>query len=186
MLLHLVPCSLSAVMADPRKTQVRALRRLAAHCNDVQPVRDDSGKERVEQFAKQLSKSKFLSAPQKQEVATALEAYLATFSGPPAGQEVVSSTGFRLRGRSFLLTYNWDFLAKPFPDGTPCAGTQQSGLMQSRRAASSRHAEMHRASARAHSEFYATTSPFSKRRRPGASTRRSESRSGTLRRGHQS
>ena len=93
-------------MADPRKTQVRALRRLAAHCNDVQPVRDDSGKERVEQFAKQLSKSKFLSAPQKQEVATALEAYLATFSGPPAGQEVVSSTGFRLRGRSFLLTYN--------------------------------------------------------------------------------
>ena len=26
--------------------------------------------------------------------------------------------GFRLRGRSFLFTYNWDFLHKDLPDGT--------------------------------------------------------------------
>jgi len=26
---------------------------------------------------------------------------------------------FRLRGKSFLFTWNWDFLGKDLPDGTP-------------------------------------------------------------------
>ena len=28
---------------------------------------------------------------------------------------------FRLRGKSFFLSYNWDFFGKPLPDGTPAS-----------------------------------------------------------------
>ena len=35
----------------------------------------------------------------------------------------MTKTGFRMRGTSFLLTYNWDFLSRAFPDGTPCCAS---------------------------------------------------------------
>ena len=44
------------------------------------------------------------------------------FSGnSPAGND----DKCRLRGKSFLLTYNWDFLGKVFPDGTAAAITSE-------------------------------------------------------------
>ena len=30
---------------------------------------------------------------------------------------------FRLRGKSILFTFNWDFLRRAFPDGTPGAAS---------------------------------------------------------------
>ena len=47
-------------MADAvgaRKRLVQTLRGLAKHCSDVRAVRDDVGKGKVEQLAKELSKS---------------------------------------------------------------------------------------------------------------------------------
>ena len=38
-----------------------------------------------------------------------------------ANQAMPPASPFRLRGKSFLFNYNWDFFGKPFPDGTPPA-----------------------------------------------------------------
>ena len=42
----------------------------------------------------------------------------------PAGEAAPRGRGsFRLRGKSILFTFNWDFLGRPFPDGTPAAAS---------------------------------------------------------------
>ena len=47
--------------------------------------------------------------------------YEATFDVLPKAPQptAVAKKGFRLRGRSFLFTYNWDFMGRTLPDGTP-------------------------------------------------------------------
>jgi hypothetical protein len=42
----------------------------------------------------------------------------------PAGEAAPRGRGsFRLRGKSILFTFNWDFLRRAFPDGTPGAAS---------------------------------------------------------------
>ena len=60
-----------------RKRQVQTLRRLARKC-DVQAVRDDARKEKVEELALELSRSRGLADDEKKEAATALADYLKT------------------------------------------------------------------------------------------------------------
>ena len=44
--------------------------------------------------------------------------------GGPAGEDAPRGRGsFRLRGKSILFSFNWDFLGRPFPDGTPAAAS---------------------------------------------------------------
>ena len=114
---------LSAQLRAARRTHVQELRRAARRCN-VQLVSDTASREKVQEFAGEIQSS---SGPQdqKEAAAAAFKAYEATFAeedgtNPQAQGE---TGGFRLRGKSFLLTYNWDFTGKAFPDGTAAATT---------------------------------------------------------------
>ena len=80
----------------------------------------------MQALARQVESSS-AGAAQKAAVAAAFKAYEDTW--PPEEEdeqydedEVV---GFRLRGTSFLLTYNWDFFGKYFLDGTPAAASAE-------------------------------------------------------------
>lgn len=110
-------------MADDvsaRKAHVQSLRTAARACC-VPLVRDDVGRDRVTKFAAAIRNS---AGPANQKTAAdvAFQAYEKTWQVPQA-TEAPKKGGWRLRGRSFLLTYNWDFLGLPFPDGTPAATT---------------------------------------------------------------
>jgi len=48
-----------------------------------------------------------------------------TQEGDPA-EEGTQRGGFRLRGKSILFTYNWNFLGRRFPDGTPAAASEDA------------------------------------------------------------
>ena len=107
---------------ERRKEQVQKLRAAAKECG-VALVRDDVGQAKVTVFAEAIQASAG-AAGVKASAAKAFAAYNATF--PPAqAQPTTATTGptedanFRLRGKSFLATYNWDFLKTPLPDGTP-------------------------------------------------------------------
>ena len=110
-----------------RKGYVRTLRGLARTCG-VELVRDDARKDKVEALAAALAGEPTLDAEGKRSAATALAAFLSTFEPeqPAQAAEVAEEAGkFRLRGKSLLLTYNWDFLNKTFKDGTPCPETPE-------------------------------------------------------------
>jgi hypothetical protein len=112
-----------------RKGFVQTLRLLSDKCQDVATIRDDSGKDKVEKFAADLKRSRYLDTAARAELAQTVEAYLATFPPAAAGGAAAAgagnkqTSGFRVRGRSFLLSYNWDFLNKAFPDGSASCGT---------------------------------------------------------------
>lgn len=111
-----------------RKRFVQTLCKLARESESgLAKIADGAAKPRVEEFGKKLLASGKLDADGKTEATAALDGYLATFvdtAGPSAPQQ--SSKTWRLRGRSFLFTYNWDFLNKVFPDGTACAASHAS------------------------------------------------------------
>lgn len=103
--------------AATRKVHVQTLRRLAKG-SGVSVPRDDARREKVEELGEALARSS-LSEEKKQKAAETLQKYLRTFPAPASVGPV--AVGFRLRGRSFLLTFNCDFFNKAFPDGTPRA-----------------------------------------------------------------
>ena len=105
-----------------RKKHVQTLRGLARVVG-VDAVRDDARRDVVEPWAVQLTENTQMTSAQRQAARDTLASYRATFLavpedlGPPAPPaEAVGE--LRVRGRSFLLTYNWDYLGTPFPDGT--------------------------------------------------------------------
>ena len=103
--------------AVERKNLVKELRAFARQTGVTQ-VRDDSSRARVEaMFQNIVAKAK---AETKSEVTKLFEKYQSSFKVEPVSLPVqsVATETFRLRGRSFLFTYNWDFFHKALPDGT--------------------------------------------------------------------
>ena len=88
--------------------------------------RDTASREKYQALVATVEES-CTSEALREEFAVAFRAYEDTWppeeqgdddeEGPP-GDPVA---GFRLRGTSFLLTYNWDFFGADFPDGTAAA-----------------------------------------------------------------
>lgn len=111
-----------AELVSQRKRHVQTLRSVAKICR-LELIRDDSSQDRVRAFAAAIEASE-AEESQKQKARDAFTAYLATWPAEPAQPQQDEQQGdgtFRLRGRSFLLTYNWDFFNKPLPDGTAAA-----------------------------------------------------------------
>ena len=116
-------------MSSHRKEAVQELRALARDCG-VDRVRDDASREKVMQMVGEIRKQR-----PGQEMLAKLENAFSKYQGTFAEAENVaaaagaasaaSARDFRLRGTSFLFTYNWDFLNKPLPDGTPAPATEQ-------------------------------------------------------------
>ena len=118
-------------MADlvvQRKAHVQALRSCARACG-IPLVRDDAGQDRVRVFVAAIAASRG-AAREKAKAREAYRAYAATWPAadvalPVAPQRAANMEGghVRLRGKSFMLTYNWDFFHTPFPDGTEAPGS---------------------------------------------------------------
>ena len=113
-----------SIMGDvllQRRKHVQTLRSAAKKCG-VPLVRDDVGRESVRAFAAAIQASQG-AEDEKARAKKALAAYEASWpaeAARPSDQAEASGGGvYRLRGKSFLLTYNWDFLNKALPDGTP-------------------------------------------------------------------
>ncbi len=118
-----------AGLAETRKFCVQSLRKAGKAC-DVPLIRDTAAREKVVEFAQAIQNSGG-PADEKTAASRAYEAYVATWPAEDEDDqdeddeevEEVVVVGWRLRGKSFLLTYNWDFWGKAFPDGTPAATT---------------------------------------------------------------
>ena len=118
-----------------RVSHAQALRDIARKCS-VSLVPDTASRAAVSGMVADIRTSTGYAAVKKQLEKT-FKLYESTFTAAVASAssqlsasvqavEVAPQSlpkGFRLRGRSFLLTYNRDFLGKPLPDGTPCPGT---------------------------------------------------------------
>jgi hypothetical protein len=98
---------------------VRELRRVAGLAS-VAACRDDSGKGKVTGMMMDIRAASDLEAAVLQAAEETFQRYECTFSTDTGPKQL---EGFRLRGKSFLLTYNWDYFNKPFPDGTPPPST---------------------------------------------------------------
>ena len=106
--------------ASARKALVKELRTYARQVKVTQ-ARDDSGRAKVEaMYRKIIAKA---SVEVKRLVEEKFKAYTETFKTEVATSpaEDTAAGAFRLRGKSFLLSYNWDFFGKPLPDGTPAS-----------------------------------------------------------------
>ena len=103
------------VVRSKRKALVQKLRVVARSCK-VSLCRDDCGMDKVRAMVEAIRASEG-PTEDKEEAERYFSAFAATF-GTSVPATVGQPTGFRLRGRSFLLTYNWDFLNKALPDGT--------------------------------------------------------------------
>ena len=118
--------------SEARREIVKDLRKYAESCG-VELVRDIASRKDVNKMMDAIrASSKYMSL--KDDVDGKFNEYEQTFSkatdeeaGPEAQAEaerasLVSSNErrreFRLRGTSFLFTYNWDFLGREFPDET--------------------------------------------------------------------
>ena len=111
-----------------RQKLVKELRGVARACGAEQ-VRDDVGREKVKEMFQDINTRK-LSDKQKAAAEKAFKAYEETWPTSGTGVQKVVATEpekaeaspqpatFRLRGTSFLFTYNWDFFQKAFPDGS--------------------------------------------------------------------
>lgn len=103
--------------ATERKNLVKELRAFARQTGATQ-VRDDSSRTRVEaMFQSIVAKA---AGDTKSKVTELFEKYQSSFKVEPVSlpDQSVATETFRLRGRSFLFTYNWDFFHKALPDGT--------------------------------------------------------------------
>ena len=125
-----VSMSLKDVVAR-RRPLVQSIRQAGGRCF-IRGMPDDAGRKRVESFVHRVLESAG-PAKAKSLARASLTAYLATFQDSPAGtgskkskkSTAAPSTSTpkprRVRGKSQLFTYNWDFLASNLPDGTPPA-----------------------------------------------------------------
>ena len=120
------PCAAMAARAK----LVKPLRAIA-RAFGVPQVRDNAPREKVPAMVAGIRKQP-LERGDRQKLEDAVSAYLASFPGVPdyahpagAGDDASGSyaAGFRVRGRSFLLTYNRLFADRAFPDGTPPAAS---------------------------------------------------------------
>ena len=123
-----------SVQAMPTAVELRTLRRehvktlrTAAKTAGVLVVPDGAARAKVQTMAEAIAASS-ASADVRQGAADALAAYVATYAddgpleeAPAPGGAASSGDGFRLRGRSFLLTYNWDFFRRELPRRLPCS-----------------------------------------------------------------
>jgi hypothetical protein len=100
-----------------RKELAQELRRLA-RCAGVPPARDDASKAKMTEMMVALRAAPGLDPATQASAEATFQRYERTFA--KAHQEPET---FRMRGRSFLFTYNWGFLDKAFPDGTPHASS---------------------------------------------------------------
>ena len=105
---------------DERKTLLRELRRVAGLAG-VAVVRDDAGKAKVTAMMLDIRAASGLEAATLQSAEEAFRRYEHTFGADTDHKQ--PPEGFRLRGKSFLLTYNWDYFNKPFPNGAPPPST---------------------------------------------------------------
>ena len=113
--------------ADGRRELVKALRKAAKDCglSSEQVPRDTASRDKVQELAGKAAASNG-SAEDKAKAAEAFTAYEATWAAvEDSGEEGEDEETFRLRGASFLLTYNWDFFGKAFPDGTGPVATKR-------------------------------------------------------------
>ena len=130
-------CSVSACFTFPgnnmvknreREKQVKQLAALAKRCG-LEGVGRQAKKEDVLKLGKAIQDSR-ASVDLKAEAQTATLAYQATFQGGSSSSTAQPSqsaeVGFRLRGKSFLFTYNWDYLHKALPDGTVISPSPQN------------------------------------------------------------
>ena len=96
-----------ADISDIRKTLVQSLRKAGRACG-VELIRDTAARDKVQEFARLLQASGG-PAESKQAAAAAFEAYEETWpTDTAAAATEPPPNGFRLRGKSVLLTYNWD------------------------------------------------------------------------------
>ena len=98
---------------------VKTLRSHGRSCS-VALCRDDSGRALVTAMMERLRASAG-NTTQKRDAEKSFKLYEATFeeqANTPAAP-TTEKKAFRLRGRSFLFTYNWDFFGRNLPDGTP-------------------------------------------------------------------
>ena len=116
-----------------REKVVRDLAAIARTCG-VEAVRGDAARNKVIEMRDAIRNSEG-DATSKQAAEDSWKAYEVTFptedvqapsQGQAEAQEPNQQTpGFRLLGKSFLFTYDWDFLGKALPDGTPLVATVQ-------------------------------------------------------------
>ena len=106
-----------------RKPHVQELRKIARSCGSRVTPRDDVKRDLVVDMVQGIRDSDG-DAELKRKAERVFLSYNSSFAGqlPSNGPGLPHS--FRMRGRSFLLTYNWDFFSKPFPDGTPKVNTR--------------------------------------------------------------
>ena len=124
---------------EPERKRLRQQLRRCAHACGVDRCRDDAGRQKVKEMVEAIRAADG-PAESQEEAEQAYASYEATYAAAPpqeaaadagagaaAGQEgVQAGGGFRLRGKSFLFTYNWKFLSRPRPDGTPPAQSEEA------------------------------------------------------------
>ena len=111
-------------MAETRRGIVLTLRKLARSV-DVTQAKDTASNDKVMAMITSI-KGKRLSPKQCSVLGGAEAAYLRTFQ--PQGSSdnpSANSGGALLRGRSFMLTYNWDLMAANFSEETPKVDTRE-------------------------------------------------------------
>ena len=105
-----------------RRELVKVLR-ASARTHGVAQVRDDASRDKVMQMVTAL-RAKSLERDDRKALEDIVEKYLQTFSdGQAAVAQGEAQDSYRLRGCSFLLTFNWLFTSRSFPDGTPPAAS---------------------------------------------------------------
>ena len=111
---------------EDRVARVRALRNHAKACS-VPVAGPSAGKAKVDAMMEAIRGSS-AAAGIKATAEVDYQLYLKTFEGADGkGEPKLRDAGagqkksFRLRGRSFLFTWNWSFLERALPDGTPPA-----------------------------------------------------------------
>ena len=115
----------AAETREARRGHVKLVRKAARSCGRLaaELCKDSAGREKVQVLAQKVEASDG-DAEFKAAASAAFAAYLATYgeaggAEEEGGNEEEEEKGFRLRGTSFLFTYNWGFFGKPFPDDTP-------------------------------------------------------------------
>ena len=108
-----------AAKSRERMKLVRELRKVAGLAG-VAAVRDIASKAKVTGMMVGIRAASGLEPAVLQSAEEAFQRYEGTFG---ADADHKHPEGFRLRGKSFLLTYNWDYFNKPFPNGTPPPST---------------------------------------------------------------
>ena len=101
-----------------RRAFVQTLRTHGRSCS-VDLCRDQASRALVTALMERIRASAGTEAD-KREAEKAFRLYEATFEEQPSAgpAPAAAKKGFRLRGRSFLFTYNWDFFGSNLPDGT--------------------------------------------------------------------